>query len=248
MNKPLLIWQNGIFPDSELCAAEKYFDIIRLDFLDTLKISSFIEQDKPYSFRGSLAFAYKLGFRQEEFNCSKWVPHFYDDMLSQDFYWQIAEKVTIPIGGHLFVKSDSCKKIIAGQVFNESKWQEELNYLRQRNSEKILCFCATPEVIGKEIRCIFVGMELIDMTVYMDNGEILDTPYNILPGMGIPELAKKIRANQYFSPEDNLTIDIGKKLFQGYRLIEINQLETSGWYSANPSKIYEKLAAQLNYE
>lgn len=170
-------------------------------------------------------------------------------MISETFWWAIPEELAESnYNWPLFIRPDSCKKLFAGQVYSKDKWREEFNFLKQRNGEKILAFVAKPEKIGYEWRCLFVGQELVDISAYMLDGEILDPPESS-PVVGwdgeLASLAERIRMNDYFWEEDNLTIDIGQCEDGSYGLVEINFLETAGWYSVDKDLVYAKLAKQF---
>lgn len=243
MTKPLLIWQPDIFPDEERKIAEKYFSVI--DF-DILKAQNYTSYSSPIVMRGAVATATRLGHNLSRFDCRNWVPHLWKQMISEIFWWTIPEELDENnYNWPLFIRPDSCKKLFAGQVYSKDKWREEFNYLKQRNSEKILAFVAKPEWIGREWRCLFVGEELVGISDYMYELEILDEAGQRNITEELKNYAQTIRANDYFSPEDNITIDIGQRSDGSYGLVEINFLETSGWYSVDKDLVYAKLAKQL---
>lgn len=240
MTKPLLIWQPNVFPDEEREIAAKYFCVVDYNLsLTPIPLT-------PFAMRGAVATATRLGHNLDRFNCQKFVPHLYQHMISETFWWDVPERILGSLVNFpLFIRPDSCKKLFAGQVYTRSKWREEFSYLKQKNGEKILAFVAAPEWIGREWRCLFVGQELVGISDYMYEGEILDEPGNRNIDMNLWRFAETIRANDYFSPEDNLTIDIGQRSDGSYGLVEINFLETSGWYSIDKGLVYAKLAKQL---
>lgn len=245
MTKPLLIWQPNIFPDEEREIAAKYFCVE--DFSSSTRMA-LQNTGSPFVMRGAVSTASRLGLNLSRFDCQEWIPWLSEYMISKSFEWSIPSELckyadwTWP----LFIRPDSCKKLFAGQVYSKDKWREEFNYLKQRNSEKILAFVAKPEWIGREWRCLFVGQELVGISDYMYEGEILDKPGNRNINLKLWEFAETIRANSYFSPEDNLTIDIGQRSDGSYGLVEINFLETSGFYAADADRIYKSLAIQIN--
>lgn len=244
MTKPLLIWQPDIFPDEERKIAEKYFCVEDYDGFSRYFPD---EISGPFSMRGAVATATRLGHNLSRFDCRNWVPHLWKQMISEIFWWTIPEELDENnYNWPLFIRPDSCKKLFAGQVYSKDKWREEFNYLKQRNSEKILAFVAKPEWIGREWRCLFVGEELVGISDYMYELEILDEAGQKNITEELKNYAKTIRANGYFSPEDNLTIDIGQRSDGSYGLVEINFLETSGFYAADADRIYKSLAIQIN--
>lgn len=239
--KPLLIWQNGIFPETEREIAEEFFEVEIFNLTNPLKtVRSFL-------IRGALSLTSMLGIDISRYDCRNWVPHLYPYMASKDFAWQCAGKLAelkeydFPI----FIRPDSGKKIFSGQVFSFEKWQEEFNFLKQANAEKVLCFSANPERIEREWRCLFVGEKLMGITDYMENGEIQDDLGQREITEELKNLALEIRSNPFFFPEECVTIDIGRMNDKSYKLIEINNLETSGWYAADPYIIYKELATIL---
>lgn len=245
MTKPLLIWQPNVFPDEEKEIAAKHFCVVDFD----LNTKSYLDNtNSPFVFRGAVVTATRLGHNLSRFDCRSWVPHLHQYMISKNFWWNVPEKIQeiSSTVWPLFIRPDSCKKLFAGQVYSYDKWIEEYSYLKQRNGEKILTFCANTEEIGYEWRCLFVGQELVDISAYMLDGEILDPPLNSESWDGeLVALAERIRMNDYFSPEDNVTIDIGQRSDGSYGLVEINFLETSGFYNVDKDLVYAKLAKQL---
>lgn len=239
MTKPLLIWQPNVFPDEEKEIADKYFTI---EDYHIGKI--FLKQ--PFVMRGAVATATRLGHNLSRFDTRNFVPHLHQYMISKKFWWDIPERILDnEIYWPLFIRPDSSKKLFAGQVYSKDKWREEFNYLKQKNGEKILAFVAKPEWIGREWRCLFIGQELVGISDYMYEGEILDKLGNRNINLDMWRFAETIRANEYFSPEDNLTIDIGQRRDGSYGLVEINFLETAGFYAVDKDAVYAKLAKQI---
>lgn len=244
MTKPLLIWQPNVFPDEEKEIAAKHFCVVDFDLNTKLYLEN---TGQPFIMRGAVTTATRLGHNLSRFDARNWVPHLWKHMISETFWWTIPEELDENnYNWPLFIRPDSCKKLFAGQVYSKEKWREEFNYLKQKNGEKILAFVATPEEIGYEWRCLFVGQTLVDVSAYMFDREILDPPLNC-PSVDsdIVYLANRIRMNDYFSPEDNVTIDIGQRSDGSYGLVEINFLETSGFYNVDKDLVYAKLAKQL---
>ncbi len=241
MTKPLLIWQPNIFPDEEREIAAKYF------MVEDYNLSLTPIPKTPFVMRGAVYVAGRLGHNLDRFNCQKFVPWLSEHMISRNYGWTTPEIICkwndncFPF----FIRPDSCKKLFAGQVYSQDKWIEEFNYLKQKNGEKILAFVAEPEWIGREWRCLFVGQELVGVSDYMYEGEILDETGQRNITEELKNYAQTIRANDYFSPEDNLTIDIGQRSDGSYGLVEINFLETAGWYLVDKDLVYAKLAKQL---
>ena len=174
MTKPLLIWQPNIFPDEEREIAARYFN------LEDYQLSLTPIPKVPFAMRGAVSTASRLGLNLSLFDCQKWVPWLFEYMISKDYWWETPQNINNRNNYNwpLFIRPDSCKKLFAGQVYSRDKWREEFNYLKQRNSEKILAFVAKPEWIGREWRCLFVGQELVGISDYMYEGEILDKPGN----------------------------------------------------------------------
>jgi hypothetical protein len=241
MTKPLLIWQPNVFPDEEKEIAAKYFRV------EDFKLSTpDYGCGSPFVMRGAVTTATRLGHNLSRFDTRNWVPHLYKHMISENFWWDVPDRILdSPVNFPLFIRPDSCKKLFAGQVYSKDKWREEFNYLKQKNGEKILAFVASPEWIGREWRCLFIGQELVGISDYMYAGEILDEPGNRNIDLNLCRFAETIRANDYFSPEDNITIDIGQRSDGSYGLVEINFLETSGFYNVDKDLVYAKLAKQL---
>lgn len=244
-SKPLLLWQPNIFPDEEKEIARQYFRI---------QYSSISDGNwtphHPFVFRGSVSGAGRLGHNLDRFDCRKWIPYLSDYMISRNFFWATAKDLARQdqYVWPLFVRPDSCKKLFAGQVYSYEKYLEEYKYLQQKNGEKILAFVAKPEWIGREWRFLYVGEECVGYSDYMYNGEIIENPQPRAVSIELERFADRIRANEYFSPEDNVTIDVGQRADGSYGLVEINFLETAGFYGVDKDKVYDKLAQSLNYD
>lgn len=237
-----LAWEPGVFPDEEREIAKEYFDVVDLD--------KFKKKDGTQFFlRGSLNAASKLKINLDRFDCRNWVPWLKNYMLSTSFWWNIPSEIH-HYGFPLFVRPDSAKKIFAGQVYSLDGWLQELSYLKQRNVEDCLCFCASPEKLKREWRCLFVGMELVGVSAYMEDSEILESapPEDDCKIEKVKDLAREIRRNRFFFPEDNITIDIAETEPGDFKLVEINFLETSGWYFVDKSQVYTKLLQSTNYD
>ncbi len=244
MTKPLLIWQPDIFPEKEKEIAEKYFTVENFNVLDRRCKYGY---GQPFAMRGAVNTAACLGLNINNYSCQKFVPYLADYMISRHFSWATAKQLTEyqDWAWPMFLRPDSGKKIFAGQVFEKHKWIEEYNFLKQRNTEKILVFCAEKQWIGREWRCLFVGEELVGVSDYMYEGEILGGfagQRNITDKM--LDLAREIRSNELFSPEDNVAIDMGQREDGSYGLVEINFLESCGFYACDPEPIYKALAKQ----
>lgn len=244
MNKPLLIWQPDIFPKKEKEIAKQFFDVEDFDLNSKQKVQN---KGLTFTMRGAVGTATRLGLNISQYDCRNWVPYLSDYMISKNFHWTTA-KIVSDYPHYLFpsfIRPDSGKKIFAGQVFEKHKWLEEYAFLKQRNADKILVFVAEKEWIGREWRCLFVGEELVGVSDYMYEGEILGGfagRRNITDKM--LNLAREIRSNELFSPEDNVAIDIGQREDGSYGLIEINFLESCGFYACDPEPIYKALAKQ----
>lgn len=242
MTKPLLIWQPDIFPEKEKEVAAKYFDVQEFNVFDRHQY-----EGQSFTMRGAVATATRLGLNISQYDTRNWVPYLFNYMISINSWWETAFQVALKPDWQwpLFLRPDSGKKIFAGQVFEKHKWLEEYSFLKQRNADKILVFVAEKEWIGREWRCLFVGEELVGVSDYMYQGEILGGfagQRNITEKM--KDFAQVIRYNELFSPEDNVAIDIGQREDGSYGLIEINFLESSGFYACDPEPIYKALAKQ----
>lgn len=234
--KPLLIWQPNIFPDEEREIAAKHFEIG--ENIPTAAIRP------SYVFRGSTSTQL---VDLTPYYMHKWVPYFADDMLSAYSFWQVANKVERHLlkADH-FVKPDNSRKTFAGQVFNLADWKKELTVLKDKRLDDVLCFVAIPQKIVCEWRCLFVGMEFLGASAYMSGGKsIIDEPTAEYP-QRVKDYACQLRKNPVLYPEQCVTIDVAMTYSDELRLVEINALETSGWYGIPPEPVYKALAEQLN--
>lgn len=216
-----IFWQQDLFSDEERDIAFKYFNPV--NSIGDADLSRCATHHMPDSCK-----------------ISQYLPNLGKYFYSKNYFLIDSNNVLQHFSEHdeLFIKSDSGKKIISGQVYTKERWLEELSYLRQRNSEEILVFVSLPVKIKKEYRHLFVGEMLSDSCQYMEDCELCASKETSDVAIA---LAKEIRKNSYFYPEQLVAIDIGVDESGQAGLIEINNLENSGFYAVDFDKVYSDL-------
>jgi len=244
--KHILI-ENGVFweDDEEKTnsakAAEKYFKV------STCSNSLFYEgKEKPDFWRGSFGLKARLrrlhGIIEDDvkFNCLEWLPALKKFALNNKYFFLDAE--TLLKGSEeffpVFIRPVKGFKEFSGQVFTKEKFTNEFNHLVQKNySPHTICQISPVQKVEKEYRFIVIDGKIVDGCLYLELDERKDGPY-VQEAWG---LAEEVIKNDFFANFPNFVIDICES--NGiFKLLEINSIHTSSFYSCNLDLIYEKLA------
>lgn len=196
-------------------------------------------------FRGSLTLASRLHRRFPYANAQNWAPTFRKEIVSKDYI--ILDAASILERGYLdqpkFIKPCMGTKVFSGNVFSRNSFETEFQFMTvNRNiSPTTLCLVASPIVLGREWRLIFVNNRFSSSSQYMDEGHLHVT--NATPPAVI-QFGERISTTPYFTNIFDFVLDIAETP-DGLGLVEINAFETSSFYAADLDKVYKDWATEL---
>lgn len=138
----------------------------------------------------------------------------------------------------IWIRSASGNKNFTGGVFTRSEFMNEVEYLKQINSVGIEFVVAHPKTIYREYRFVFVGGKVISSSLYMENG-------NPKQGEHAPDDLVKF-AQKWFGSQHLLPKHVVVDITDDQKIIEINNIFTSGWYSCDLEKIIAAVKKELD--
>ena len=144
-------------------------------------------------------------------------------------------------GSDLWIRSISGSKQFTGGVFNAEQFKNEIDYLYQKGISDLKFVLSTPKTIGKEFRVIIVGHEVITMSQYMDGGEPVTSPK--VPTLVASFAERWVKKHKMMFP-DSYVLDVCEHQDE-YKVVEINNLLTSGWYDCDVGKIIRAILHQV---
>jgi len=235
------LWGEHIFCE-DLCRDE---DIKRNGFAPIVARGSI-------AFDNSVKFALKtLGLPDLRFpfnNDSKFYNYEYwsilPDLLNADF--DISYKESLPEyfniyhrrHGKIWIRCASGNKNFTGGVFTKDEFERELDYLKQINCDDIKFVIASPKTIFREYRFVFIGGKVISSSLYMENG-------NPKQGEHAPDELTKF-AQEWFDSQHILPKHVVVDITDDRKIVEINNIFTSGWYSCDLEKIIAAVKKELD--
>ena len=248
-----MILQKDVFFEDE---SEDTHSIIGKYFPDTVVISDenvmLGNVPKGYSgpFRGSLFLATRLGRRFDFCDAIEWAPSLREHMISRDFFFQDASQIVksfdkMPVlhNGRCFIRPTRGNKVFSGNVYGKETFSREVDFFSKSKNESpyILCMLASPQIIKKEWRILFVGGEYCGSSQYMANGE---REIDAFVPEEVISFSQIVSKNDYFQNIFDFVIDIGESS-DSLGLVEINSFETASFYGANLDTVYSKWAKSL---
>ena len=200
------------------------------------------------AFDNSVKFALKtLGLPDLRFPFNN-DPRFYNysywkslpDLLNADCWFDTWEEISESLEHRdkLWIRSASGNKNFTGGVFTRSEFMNEVEYLKQINSDDIMFVVAHPKTIYREYRFVFVGGKVISSSLYMENG-------NPKQGEHAPDDLIKF-AQKWFDSQCLLPKHVVVDITDDQKIIEINNIFTSGWYSCDLEKIIAAVKKELD--
>jgi len=178
-------------------------------------------------------------FLNENFKVDKWVTELSDDMLNHEVYYGILENITFESAKKFFIRPLEDNKAFDGMVID----MDLLNHWRNDQSKKGLMnlevVVSPVKNVYREYRIFVVKNEVITGSLYRVSGkpqisdevgrDVIDYVYTVI--------------NKWV-PIESFVIDIALT-DDGYKVIEFNNINSSGFYACNVPKYVE--AIQLAY-
>lgn len=210
------------------------------------------DYDNKVFFYGSLITAHRLkksGYRyqiwlNESFDYNYWGGHLFDHILNKNFrilpYGAIKNSTNTD---RMFIKSNSCMKRVVGDV-------RTIQDLKHENlSPEDMLILASEKKIGKEYRVIIGATDqefnedsgpiftIVDNSEYGWENETLDGK---LDKKTIDNIESILYSNYSFHPYPMWVMDITNYMGET-KIIEVNSLNTSGWYNCNCEKVISEI-------
>lgn len=244
-----LFWEDL---DDDIDIIKQYFNICIIDPQKNLIADS---TEVPFSYRCSIAIAQRNNIFEKFTNALEWAGKLRKEMIDpyhiftdMDFCNQLFKNTEASsTTNKKFVRPAAGTKIFAGNVYDRSTFQNEVDFLKQKNVDPrtVMCLVSTPAEIKLEYRTIFIDGEYISGSRYMCSGEL--NVNNHVP-TNAQTYARTIHKTYDLPPWMILDIaDLyGEDNPEHYRVVEINQIETSSFYAADLEKIYSTWSSKLS--
>jgi hypothetical protein len=258
--KPTLLIEPDLFYEDETqdtkAIMAKYFVLEEVD-PSRIQIPNLVGKE----FRTSLNMARRMLVNTKPYDCTSWVPHLREFMISPrttqfnelGFIKNYMSGSDFP----LFVRPNNGYKTFSGQVFyGIEEFEKEYKWLKQQNvGDDLLCMYDTnPPILFEEYRCVFIDHKFVDMSIYMDRGEIEvkrlrnNKVQNDIIRQFAEKVLKKLQGTGHILNIPNLVIDVANFDYTNTKspaLIEINMFETASFYACDLDKIYSAWQQQI---
>lgn len=185
-----------------------------------------------------------IDYDEDAFATSTWSPVLGERSLNGKGELITVQEVTrrLALGGHLHLRPDRNDKAFAGGVFDAVTWDGMLAEKRSSTGvflDETECWASATKEIDQEIRCWFVGGELVEASRYRLNGglviERVDDP-------GILRVASELGG--CYLPRDNTVMDIAFHRGEAY-VVEYNKIHSAGWYAAEVNRVLDAWVEEL---
>ena len=207
-------------------------------------------------FRGSLTLAQRLGRKFDYANAANWAPALRSYLVSKDYIFLDAASTLerfqqrdtgSGLWGReaLFIRPTSGNKAFSGNVYSTGKFTQEFRFMTvNKNIDPCtLCMVASPIMLGREWRLIFVNNKLVGWSQYMLDGVLSLSGPEQVPSE-VLELGSLLAQKDYFLNVFDFVIDIAETS-DGLRVLEVNAFETASFYAADLGKVYAKWGEAL---
>jgi hypothetical protein len=159
------------------------------------------------------------------------------DMLNYEAIISNIEDYIFPKHQNLFIRPFEDNKAFNGQIFNEEsflQFKEKIknNLIRsQVLNLKTKIVIAPIQTIYKEFRFFIVGNDVVTGSLYKQGGVM-----SLSPDVDIEALNYVKKQIEQWKPAEMFVIDIAMTP-NGYKIIEVNNLNASGFYDINVEKL-----------
>lgn len=185
----------------------------------------------------SVALAPWVFYDCQHFAATSWASVLGDNALNGDGKVQTVSEVVerMERGERVHVRPNRDDKAFNGAVYDIASWNAMIKVRQEKRqsiaNELLECWISPVKDIKAEYRCWFVESELIDVSMYRHQGELkLQREES-----GEVIIAARKLAAQHL-PIETIVMDIAKTL-DGYKVIEFNPINSSGWYAASTDTI-----------
>lgn len=195
----------------------------------------------------------KYGFKpgqmaNDNHNFEVYGPKYGEHMLNSDY---IIMDFSTPLPEDdkwdiFFARPTKDTKVFAGQIFNRVSWNEYVHICQKNDTIKIIedetkIVISSPKNILQEIRCWVVGGKVITISQYKVGRRV--TAKNLDDDTEAFNFAQEMV--DIYQPAQSFVIDICRTS-EGFKVIEINCINASGFYHMDCDKLLMALENEFN--
>ncbi len=183
---------------------------------------------------GLAAWAY---YDSQRFAATTWAPIFKRHALNGDGEAQSLSEVLkrLQRGERLHLRPNRDDKAFNGGVYDAVGWADMIAQRRERQQimplSDLECWASPLKEITAEYRCWFIDSQLVDVSMYRENGRLFLKRETSKEVHG----AARDLASLHL-PMSNIVMDVARTQ-DGFKVIEFNPINSSGWYAASTDDI-----------
>lgn len=185
-------------------------------------------------------------YDSQRFAATTWAPAFGRQALNGDGKAQSLSEVLhrLQSGERLHIRPNRDDKAFNGGVYDAVSWNDMLAQ-RQRHQQimpasDLECWASSIKEIAAEYRCWFIGGELVDVSMYRESGKLFLKRETSLE---VYRAARNLASLHL--PMDNIVMDVARTQ-DGFKVIEFNPINSSGWYAASTDVILANWCASIS--
>jgi hypothetical protein len=232
---------------------EPVLDIGLIPFSDEITNLDAISQDQPVIFLGSCKMVNLLHahpvwgrgifFDPNTFRADRWVEALGAVMLNHTLQTCYFSELPLHVQDEdTFIRPVEDLKAFSGEVVAKAdlqRWMESKVNGLPDDPDKIAIILSTPVKLHAEWRCFIVNGQVVSGSQYRKNRQLnvaADLPKEVI------SFANKI-ANRWL-PAPHVVMDIAQTA-EGFRVVEFNCLNASGWYKTERHAVFSALKQAL---
>jgi ATP-grasp domain, R2K clade family 3 len=181
-----------------------------------------------------------VSFVEENFSAAMWNERLGELMLNCEGEALKAKNVIQFLSkneGMWHIRPMSEGKIFAGGEFSHEDWVKLRS--ERRFDEDVVCYLSERKTIEAEWRVWFVDGNVVEVSQYREDRKMKVVRHG--PSEMV-EFAKKV--SKRWLPHRSVVMDVALTL-DGFKVVEFNQIFSSGWYAASPEIILDTLWVAL---
>lgn len=222
------------------------------------EIMSMTQNSYPLFARGSVEFVGRFERQPlltiKNYDCSKYYKYFLSNMLNEKRFfvpWHVFVKQANLYfdwfnTDKIFVRPNSGKKIFTGNYIGKLWTNQDINAIMSLPDSKIqdddvVLVSAYTDLITSECRVLFYKNEVIDSSYYSTDGDEINKDV-------IEAIAYEFALQAKWYPDYFWVMDIaclGSGFKRKFKIVEINNLFTAGWYDCDYKKVIQCVMGSL---
>lgn len=179
---------------------------------------------------------------------SPWKQFYLNSKPIFRYVWQLADKLLL--NDHYFIKPDNDSKFISGQVMTREEikqWAYNITILGDNdgsnvNKDSIVQLSEPTNKIRKEARFWIINDHVVTFSLYKLGKTIIHDRKLVDSGMSaFAHWLCSMMSTYYWRPADAYCLDICEISDNEYRIVEINNINSSGLYDADTQMIVHNI-------